>query len=119
MVTVKAVVITTGDKCVILHAHITVTEVYVINAMDIVVMAVQRESTAINVNITVMKIVQEKFVDTAMGYVQTDVLIFIMERNVSPPVVLPVVPDIVTDITVPVLDVVTGIWVHFAETQLV
>jgi hypothetical protein len=86
VVTATAVVITTGGRRVIVDVHNTVTEVCAIKTMDIVAIAVYREST---------------------------------EVDVSPPVALPVVLDIVTDLTVHVPDVVTDILVRFAETPVV
>jgi hypothetical protein len=111
VVSVTVVVPPIGDKRVMKRVHGTVAEVSVIRAMGCVTMVVHRGGTAINVKISVMTSVLVKFVDRAMEYVRTDAKILTMEIDVSTSVVLPAVPDNVTDITVPVPDVVTDILV--------
>lgn len=118
LVTVTVVVITIGEKRVTRHAHKPVTEACVFKTLGIAAMAAHRDDTEINVNTTVTKNVRGGLVIRTMEYVRTDALNFITGINVRTSVVRIVVPDVVTDIAVHALDVVTAILVRLAAASV-
>lgn len=89
-----------------------------ISTTYIVEMAAHEDNTEINVNIPVTKTACRTIVYIWVENVRTGALIFIMGLNVSTSALLTVVPGVVTDIPVHVMDVEAANLVRLAKTTV-